>query len=780
MISKKHNRAEGRGQRAETQSSIENVSRRHFLTGMCSAGAFVLAARVMPDDLFAQTPAARPLLSRVEGAAFHPNLYLGIDPDGTVFIVTHRSEMGTGIRTTLPVIAADELEADWARVKIEQGIGDARYGDQNTDGSKSIRDFYDTFRLAGATARTMLVSAAAAQWGVPDSECVAQLHEVTHRPTGRKLGYGALAGAAGKLPVPGAAQVQLKPKTAWRYIGKDFPGYDLSDVVTGKAVFGMDAKRDGMVYASIEHPPVLGAKIRSVDESQALKVAGVRQTATIDAYKPPLQFQPLGGVAVIGDSTWAVLQGRRRLTIDWDLGANAAFESEAFKKQLLATVQQPQKVIRTVGSVDAEFAKGGKSLEATYSTPLLAHASMEPPVAVADVRDGKATIWASVQNPQATQDTVAAALGIKKDDVIVHVTLLGGGFGRKSKPDFAAEAAVLSKKVGKPVKLVWSREDDLRFDYYHSTAAVYHKASVDSRGKPTAWLARSAFPPIASTFEEGAQYGLDVEQAMGLNDLPYNIAHHQVENGPARAHVRIGWFRAVANNYHVFASGSFVDELAHAAGRDPVEYILDLIGPGRVVDLKPQLRGAEYWNYGAPYEKYPIDTARLRRVIEIAAERSGWGKKKAGNGWGMGFAAHRSFNTYVASVVEVTVDKTGRIRVPRVVQVFDAGLVVNPTAAKAQFEGAAVMGVGLAMFGEISAVGGRVQQTNFNGFRVARMSDAPVQIDVHQVDTDNPPSGIGEPGVPPVIPALANALFAATGTRVRELPLVKAKLGGTA
>jgi len=769
----------GGGQRAEgttTFGSIENVTRRHFLGGIASAGAFVLAARMMPDEVLAQTPPARPFFSRVEQAPFHPSIYLGIEPDGAVWIVTHRSEMGTGIRTTLPVIAADELDADWSRVRIEQGIGDARYGDQNTDGSKSVRDFYDTFRLAGATARTMLVSAAAAQWNVPASECAAQLHEVVHQASGRRLGYGALAGAAGKLPVPSATQVQLKARNAWRYIGKDFLAYDLGDIVTGKAGFGMDAKRDGMVYASIEHPPVLGAKVRSVDDAKALKVAGVRQVTTLDGYKPPLMFQPLGGVAVIGDSTWAVLQGRRQLSVNWDLGPNAAFESDAFKKQLISTVQQPQKVIRSVGNVDAEFAKGGKTVEATYYTPLLPHASMEPPVAVADFRDGKVSIWAPVQNPQATQDTVAAALGIGKDDVLVNVTLLGGGFGRKSKPDFAAEAALLSKKVGKPVKVVWSREDDLKFDFYHSTAAVYHKASVDGRGKPTAWLARSAWPPIASTFEDGAQYGLDLEHAMGLNDLPYEMTNHQVENGPARAHVRIGWFRAVANNYHVFASGSFVDELAHAAGRDPIEYTLELIGPGRVLDLKPQLRGADYWNYGAPYDKYPIDTARLRGVIEIARERSGWGRRKGGNGWGMGFAAHRSFNSYVASVVEVEVDKTGRVRIPRIVMVFDAGLVINPAAAKAQMEGAAVMGVGVAMLGEISAIGGQVQQTNFNNFRVPRMGDAPVQVDVHQVNTDAPPSGIGEPGVPPVIPALANAVFAATGKRVRELPLSKTKL----
>jgi isoquinoline 1-oxidoreductase beta subunit len=460
--------------------------------------------------------------------------------------------------------------------------------------------------------------------------------------------------------------------------------------------------------------------------------------------------------------------------VTWNDGPNASFESGAFEKQLLQTVSQPARVVRNLGDVDAEFASGGKVLEATYSTPMLAHAAMEPPAAVADFRDGKVEVWTPTQNPQAAQETVAAALGIDKTDVTCHVTLLGGGFGRKSKPDFAAEAAVLSKRLGRPVKVIWTREDDIKSDFYHASAAVYHKAVVDGRGKPTAWLHRSAFQPIASTFDAAAKYPLGFELDLGLVDQPYDIANIRAENGPADANVRIGWFRAVTNNFHVFAAGSFVDELAHAAGRDPLEYLLDLLGPGKVLDLKSQ--GVEYSNYGAPYDKYPIDTRRLRRVLEIAGEKSQWASRTSGGGRGMGIAAHRSFNTYVASVVEVEIDNGGQLKVPRIEQVVDCGIAVNPDRVRSQMEGAAVMAVGLARTGEITAANGRILQSNFNDFRVARMNDAPVQVNVHIVESGELPTGVGEPGVPPVIAALGNAIFAATGKRIRELPLSGQKL----
>ncbi|HZJ30443.1 MAG TPA: molybdopterin cofactor-binding domain-containing protein [Vicinamibacterales bacterium] len=754
---------------------IENVSlnRRQFLGGIFSTGAFVVASRLIPAELFAQGPAGAAILNtKADTAALHPSVYLGIEPDGTVFIVTHRSEMGTGIRTSLPLVAADELDADWSRCRIEQGVGDTRYGDQNTDGSRSIRDFYDAFRVAGASARSMLIAAAAAQWNVPASELTTANHEVVHARSNRKVGYGALVPAAAKMPVPAKESLTFKPKTAWKFVGKDTNIYDLTPIVTGTAQFGLDVYREGMVYASIEHPPVVGGTVKSLDNKAALAVKGVTQTETLAAPKPPLLFQTLGGVAVIGNSTWAVLQGRKQLKIEWNDGPHAGYTTAPFKAALLEKVKRPAKVARNLGNVDAEFAKGGTVMEAAYYTPMAAHASMEPPAAVAEFRNGKAEIWCPTQNPQAAQETVAAALGIDKNNVICHVTLLGGGFGRKSKPDYAAEAAILAKQLGKPVKVVWTREDDIHHDFYHTTAAVYHKATVDAKGRPTAWLQRSVFPPIASTF--GAPEPMGFELDMGLDDTLYDVPNIRAENAGADAHVRIGWFRAVTNNFHAFAAHSFADEMAHAAKRDPLEFLLDLLGPGKIVDLKAQ--GVDYSNYGAPIDKYPLDSRRLRRVLEVAGERSGWAKRKSGNGRGMGIAAHRSFNSYVASVVEVEVDQQGRVKIPRIHQVADPGVVINPDRVRAQFEGAAVMGVGLAMFGEITATNGRIDQKNFDGFRVARMNDAPVQVDVHFVESGNLPTGVGEPGVPPVIAALANAIYAATGKRLREMPFSKQKL----
>lgn len=752
--------------------TVENVTRRNFLQGMLSASAFVLCAGKSP--LLAKTarsgatsaaPVSPGSVTMIDATAFHPNVFLGIQPDGTVLIVAHRTEMGNGVRTSLPRIVADEMDADWSRCRVIQGDGDARYGSQDTDGSHSVREFFDTLREAGATARLMLIRAAAQQWGVPEEQCVADpVHVVSHKASNRTMGYGELAALAAKQPVPKKEEVKLKAPSDWRYIGKPAPGYDVTDVCAGKPVFGMDVRVDGMLYAAIAHPPVLGGKVKSVDDAATLKVKGVKQTIPIAPFTPPHHFQPLGGVAVIADNTWAAFKGRDQLKISWDNGANEKYTSAEYKKELQNTARQPGKVVHTTGDPDAEFAKGGKIIEAEYYAPHLAHASMEPPVAVADVRTDKVTVWSPTQNPQGVQEEVAKALGMKKEDVTCHVTFLGGGFGRKSKPDYAVEAAVLSKKTGKPVKVVWSREDDIKFDYFHSVAAMYIKAAVDDKGMPNAWLQRSVFPSIWSTFDKDTIYGSALELSLGWNVIPFDVPNFRSENGPAVNHVRIGWLRSVANIYHAFAVHSFANELAVAAGRDPYDYLLAMLGSGRTIDADQpkEING-----------KYPYDTARLRRVAEIAADKAGWGKRKSGNGWGMGMAVHRSFLTYVASVVEVEVDGSGTMRIPRVTTAVDAGIVANPDMLQSQFQGAAVFGTSLTRTGEITATNGVIDQSNFHDYQVARMNDAPVHVDVHIVESSAPPAGVGEPGVPPIAPAICNAIYAATGKRVRELPLTR-------
>ncbi len=746
-------------------SSVMPINRRGFLKTTFSAGALILCARVPSGEALPALAAAKD---------WHPTVYLGIERTGRVIIIAHRSEMGTGIRTSLPMVAADELDADWKMVSVEQAIGDPKYGDQNTDGSCSIRDFYDTLREAGATTRLMLERAAAATWGVPVAECRARNHQVVHITSNRSLGYGELVTPAAKQPVPKREELRFKTPAEFRYIGRGVPIVDLADICTGKATYGIDARIPDMVYATIERSPVLGGTLKSYDDKEALEVKGVLRTVLIEAAKPPYAFQALGGVAVIAGSTWAALQGRRKLKITWDAGDNAGYESDAFRKSLLETARQPQKVIRNIGDVDAEFARAKKIVEAEYYVPLLAHAPMEPPAAVAEYKSGKVVAWAATQNPQAVQDAVASALKIEKKDVTCHVTLLGGGFGRKSKPDYVVEAAILSKEVGRPVHVTWTREDDIKYDYYNSVAGMYLKAGLGTDGKPTAWLQRTVFPPIASTFDVNAVYGDPRHLGQGWVDVPFDIPNLRAENGPARPHVRIGWLRSVANIYHAFAVQSFIDELAAAAGRDRVEYFLDVLGRPRTIDFKAE--GTTNDNYGKPLDQYPWETGRLRRVVEVVAERSGWAKKKAGKGRALGFAAHRSFLSYVAAVVDVEVDEQGSIRIPRVDVAVDAGRVVHPERAQAQFEGAAVFAATLALMGEITAANGQIQQSNFNDYPVARMSDAPKETNVYIVPSDGLPTGVGEPGVPPIAPAICNALFAITGTRIRHLPIKNTQL----
>jgi len=750
---------------------IANISRRRFLQGAGTLGGLVLAAG-FPSAAPAADPPKYGADGMPNGWVDDPLVFVSIANDGIVTITCHRSEMGQGVRTGMPMIVADELEADWKRVRVRQATGDEkRFGNQDTDGSRSTRHFFDPMRHCGAAARTMLEAAAAAKWGVPVSEVQARNHEVVHAKSGRRIGYGALAKAAAALPVPSRDTVRLKDPSQFRYIGKgQLKLVDGRDIVTGKAQYGIDTRLPGMLYAVVAHPPVYGGKAVSYDAGETLQVPGVLKVVEIEQSPAPAQFNPLGGVAVVATNTWAAIKGRSALKVVWSDGPNASYDSPAFRASMEESARKPGKVVRNDGNLDTDMAAATRRVQAEYYIPHLAHATMEPPAATVRIVNGKAEVWACVQSPQATRDLVAKRLGLQASDVTVNVTLLGGGFGRKSKPDFAVEAAVLSKAMGgKPVKVTWTRDDDLMHDYFHTVSIEYLEGGLDAQGKPIAWLHRSVAPTLFSTFVEGAKNEHALELGMGVINVPFDIKSVRIENPDAVAHTRIGWFRSVSNIPHAFAVQSFVAELAAAAGRDQKDYLLEVIGPARRVS--PGALG-DTWNHGESPERYPVDTGRLRRVVETVAREAGWGRSMP-KGRGLGIAAHYSFVSYVAAVVEAAVDDQGVVTIPRIDIAIDCGATVNPDRVRAQMQGAAVMGVGIATVSQVSFKAGRAEQTNFDSYEVTRMAGAPREIHVHIIPGDygQPMGGVGEPGVPPVPPALCNAIFAATGKRIRTLPI---------
>lgn len=751
--------------------ALSNLSRRGFLKGVGATGALVLAASWGWQEAFAEDKKFG-ADGMPHGWVDDPKVYVSIASDGSVTVICNRSEMGQGVRTSLSMVVADELDADWAQVKVRQAPGDeVRFGNQDTDGSRSMRHWYEPMRRCGAAARTMLEQAAAAQWQVPLAQCRAQLHKVVHQPTGRELGYGALAAAAGALAVPARDSLRLKQPGEFRYIGKEATrAIDGQDIVNGRAVYGADVHFDGMLFAAVARPRVYGGKVKSVDDSAALKVPGVIKVMPIDSRPLPSEFQPLGGVAVVASNTWAAIKGRDALRIEWEDGANAGYDSIEYRKQLEAAARQPGKVVRSTGNLDEALKGAESSLEASYYLPHLAQAPMEPMVAVARFQDGRCEAWAPSQAPQVTRERIAERLGIGFEQVTVNVTLLGGGFGRKSKPDFILEAAILAKAFpGKAVRVQWTREDDIHNSYFHTVSAEYLKAGLDKDGLPAAWLHRTVAPSITALFAPGMNHEGAFELGMGFTNMAYAIPNVRLENPEAAAHTRVGWYRSVSNIPHGFAIQSFVDELAHKAGEDPLQYQLKLLGPDRQIDPRTL---SEEWNYGESPERYPIDTGRLRTVLETAAKAAGWGRSLP-KGRGLGLAVHYSFVTYVAAVIEVEVKDDGTLIVHQADIAVDCGPQINPERIRSQFEGACVMGLGNAVLGEISFKEGKVQQDNFHMYEVARMSLAPKQVQVHLVTPpgDVPLGGVGEPGVPPIAPALCNAIFAATGKRIRNLPV---------
>ncbi|MCP2518599.1 molybdopterin-dependent oxidoreductase [Achromobacter mucicolens] len=760
-------------------TAAAQLSRRAFLQGSLGVLTLAVTARGWVTTAVAAEPAAKAYGadSMPGGTVDDPLVFVSIAADGAVTIVAHRAEMGTGVRTSLPMVVADEMEARWERVKVVQAPGDeARYGNQNVDGSRSMRHFLMPMRRVGAAARQMLEAAAAARWAVPVAEVKAEQHEVLHASTGRRLSYGDLAADAAKQPVPAGDTLKLKDRSEFRYIGKDQVRLvDLEAIGKGQATYGMDMRLPGMVYAVVARPPVVGGRLRRFDSAKALAVPGVLKVVEIPPMQAAPAFLPLGGVAVVARNTWAARLGRDALEIEWDDGPNGSYDSAAYRQTLQAAARAPGKTMRSQGDAANAWAKAPEAerVAAEYYVPHLAHASMEPPVATVQIKGDSAEVWTSVQNPAAAKNAVATRLKLEPANVKVNVLLLGGGFGRKSKPDFVDEATIVARAMpdGTPVKLVWTREDDIHHDYLHTVSVERLEAVMDAQGQVQSWLHRSAAPTIASLFAQGAKGQQMFESAMSAINMPYRIPNVRVETAEVDAHARIGWFRSVANIPHAFAAQCFIDELAHRAGKDPQAFALDLIGPARQIDPGTM---ADTWNYTESPERYPYDTGRLRGVIEAACKGAGWGRTLP-KGHGLGLAFCYSFMSYTATVVEVAVDDKGEVRVVAVDMAMDCGPQINPERIRAQMEGGAIMGLGLALTSEITFEKGRVKQSNFHDYEVLRHNASPRVIRTHLVNDDHalPPGGVGEPPVPPVAPALCNAIFAATGKRIRSLPVRK-------
>ena len=694
-----------------------------------------------------------------------PKIFVSIAPDGTVSIVVNRSEMGQGVRTSLPRIVADELEADYKRVRVVQAPGDeAKYGNQDTDGSRSTRHWFEPMRRCGAAARQMLEQAAANQWHVPARPgrgAEPPGRPQAERPQARLRRAG--RSHAAKLDVPPRESLKLKDPSKFRYIGKNDPSLtDGPVIVNGKSQYGIDTRLPGMLYAVVARPPVLGGKVKSFDAAEAMKVPGVVKVFAIDGTPPPSEFMPVGGVVVVGKDTWAAIQGRKALKIDWDDGAHGSYDSVSFRTELEAAVKKPGgKVVRNEGDAYAALASAAKKLEADYYVPHYAHATMECPAATARIVNGACEIWAPSQSPQAARDRVAKSLNLPADKVTVNVTLLGGGFGRKSKADFVVEAALASKEMGgEPVKLTWTREDDLHNDYFHAVSAQHLEAGLDANGKVIAWLHRTAEPTIISIFAPDPKTLAPFELGLGLTGMPYQIPNVRIENPEATAHTRIGWLRAVNNIQHAFAAQSFIAEIAQAHGKDHRDYLLELLGPDRL--------------HRPAQDQRAVEPRRIAGALPDQHRAAAQGHRAGHRGGGVGpqDAVGAGPRTRGALQLRHLHGGGGRSRgqrrrassmIPRVDIAVDCGPQVNPDRVRSQIEGACVMGLSQAIVSEITFKNGRAQQDNFHQFEIVRMNMAPKRIVVHVIPSDSydmPLGGVGEPGVPVIAPALMNAINA--------------------